>query len=128
MTNKFRVALAARVDATKQSPDGAVGRDIRAEIEKKIQLWLNPPANKEIKAFPIPNEVQRKRRGGRKARAYKKKFQMTETRKLANRTAFGQEEQEITGLDGELVGVGMTTTGKVRKTVDEGNQKCKYSV
>jgi U4/U6 small nuclear ribonucleoprotein PRP31 len=61
-----KVALASRVDCAKESRDGHLGRKFREEIEKKIELILQPPPGKATKALPVPDEGPKKRRGGKR--------------------------------------------------------------
>jgi U4/U6 small nuclear ribonucleoprotein PRP31 len=97
-----------------------------------------PPPSKITKALPIPQETNRKKRGGRRyvadtsrrlsfllklsalssnsARSQKEGFAQTELRKLQNRMVFGQAEEE-TGITGEeSIGLGMigNASGKIR--------------
>lgn len=48
-----------------------------------------------------------------RARKVKEAYAQTELRKLQNRMAFGQAEEEVGAFD-ETVGLGMVGTGKVR--------------
>jgi U4/U6 small nuclear ribonucleoprotein PRP31 len=45
---------------------GEKGQQFRAEIEKKLEKWLEPLPPKKEKPLPAPDERSRKRRGGRK--------------------------------------------------------------
>jgi len=58
--------LAARIDAGKSSRDGALGRKFFAELTKRIEKMAEPPPNKLTKALPIPQETNRKKRGGKR--------------------------------------------------------------
>lgn len=101
-----KIALAARIDRVHSFPDGSWGRKIREEIEKKVEKFLEPPPQKNIKALPAPLEAAKKRRGGRRARKEKELYAVSEMQKLKNRMEFGVEEQEIMGY-GESQGLGM---------------------
>ncbi|KAF9275059.1 U4/U6 small nuclear ribonucleoprotein Prp31 [Linnemannia elongata] len=101
-----KIALAARIDRVHSYPDGSWGRKIREEIEKKVEKFLEPPPQKNIKALPAPLEAAKKRRGGRRARKEKELYAVSEMQKLKNRMEFGVEEQEIMGY-GESQGLGM---------------------
>jgi U4/U6 small nuclear ribonucleoprotein PRP31 len=61
-----KVILAARVDASKGSRDGSYGRKCLAELTKRIEKMAEPPPNKMTKALPIPQETNRKKRGGKR--------------------------------------------------------------
>jgi U4/U6 small nuclear ribonucleoprotein PRP31 len=61
-----KVTLAARIDAGKGSRDGSYGRKILGELQKRIQKMAEPPPNKMTKALPIPQETNRKKRGGKR--------------------------------------------------------------
>lgn len=45
---------------------GEKGQEFRAEIEKKLEKWLEPLPLKKEKPLPAPDEKPRKHRGGRK--------------------------------------------------------------
>lgn len=53
-----------------------------------------------------------------RARKAKEAYAQTELRKLQNRMAFGEAEQEVGAFD-ETKGLGMIGTGKVRANVGE---------
>lgn len=61
-----KVVLAARIDASKGSRDGDYGRKCLAELTKRIEKMAEPPPNKMTKALPIPQETNRKKRGGKR--------------------------------------------------------------
>ncbi|EFA84747.1 hypothetical protein PPL_01739 [Heterostelium album PN500] len=109
-----KVSICARVDAQQEtSLYGETGRQFRDLVMAQIEKWQEPPPVKQIKALPAPDDRPKKKRGGKRARAYKQKYQTTDLRKAQNRMAFGVEEK--TTADGE-VGMGMIggETGKVR--------------
>ena len=58
--------LAARIDAGKSARDGSQGRKMLAELTKRIEKMAEPPPNKLTKALPIPQETNRKKRGGKR--------------------------------------------------------------
>ena len=88
MANKL--TLAARVDSNHESRTGEEGLKFRAEIDKKMDKWQEPPPVKNIKALPAPLDQARKKRGGRRARKAKEKLGATDMRKAANRTTFAE--------------------------------------
>ncbi|EGG17774.1 hypothetical protein DFA_08773 [Cavenderia fasciculata] len=109
-----RVSIAARVDSCQESNHyGELGQQYKEEIEAKIEKWQEPPPTKQIKALPAPAEHKKNKRGGRKARAVKKRYGMTDMRKAQNRMAFGEEEKTIgdSGIGLGMVGEG---SGKLR--------------
>lgn len=61
-----KCTLAARVDAFHESVDGKVGDQLRGEIEQKLDKLQEPPPVKQVKALPVPIEVPKKKRGGRR--------------------------------------------------------------
>ena len=121
-----RVALAARVDENKRGLDS--GKIWRAEIEKKIDQWLQPGPGQMKKALPIPDAVKPKRRGGRRARKMKEKLGLTTMRALANREQFGQGSDDVDysasamGLDVGMLGKSLNS-GRVRSTQVRDTQK-----
>lgn len=88
-------ALAARVDASHQSSDGRIGKNLREEIEKKLDKLQEPPPVKSIKALPKPVDPPKKRRGGKRVRKMKERYAVTEMRKQANRITFGDVNHSI---------------------------------
>ena len=68
---------------------------LRDDIEKKLDKLQEPPPLKKIKPLDVPGEWRRKKRGGRRVRKLKEKLAVTELRKQANRTTFGQVKQSI---------------------------------
>jgi len=113
-----KVVLAARLDAF--SGEKGAGAAFLAEIEDKIAKWCEPPPARAHKPLPAPDEgAGKKRRGGRKARAYKEKMGITEVRKEANRLAVtdagvGDYDNAAMGLDRGMLGTGATATGRMR--------------
>ncbi|KAF9782778.1 Nop domain-containing protein [Thelephora terrestris] len=123
-----KCVLAARMDLERKRKDGSYGDDLRAKIEKHIDKLIAPPPSKIVKPLPIPNEGPKKRRGGRRARKAKEAHAATELRKLQNRMAFGEAEEEV-GAYGETKGLGMigVATGKVRAGMGDAKSKAKLS-
>lgn len=50
-------------------------------MQKKIEKWQEPPPAKQIKVLPAPDAEIKKRRGGRRARKYKERYGLTDTKK-----------------------------------------------
>ncbi|PFH52519.1 hypothetical protein AMATHDRAFT_74007 [Amanita thiersii Skay4041] len=120
--------LAARMDLERQRRDGSYGEGLRDQIEKHIDRLAAPPPTKVVKALPIPNDGPKKRRGGRRARKAKEAYAQTELRKLQNRMAFGETEEEVGAFD-QTKGLGMigVGTGKVRAGLGEAKSRAKLS-
>ncbi|KAH9894376.1 Nop domain-containing protein [Cubamyces lactineus] len=121
-----KCALAARMDLERQRRDGSYGQQLREKIEKHIDRLAAPPPSKIVKALPIPNDGPKKRRGGKRARKAKEAYAQTELRKLQNRMAFGEPEEEVGAFD-QTKGLGMIGTGKVRANVGEAKSRAKLS-
>ncbi|KAG5457631.1 MAG: hypothetical protein BJ554DRAFT_2299, partial [Olpidium bornovanus] len=124
-----KCALAARVDRSHDSPGAEIGRKLREEIEQKLEKWQEPPPSKGIKALPVPDEAPKKRRGGRRSRAMKESYAVTELRKQQNRVAFGVEEAETGGTTGSTKGLGLLGQhiggGKIRAAVVDTRTRAK---
>ncbi|KAG6878120.1 hypothetical protein C0993_012124 [Termitomyces sp. T159_Od127] len=123
-----KTVLAARMDLERQRRDGSYGETLRDKIEKHIDRLAAPPPSKVIKALPIPNDGPKKRRGGKRARKAKEAYAQTELRKLQNRMAFGEAEEEVGAFD-QTKGMGMigVGTGKVRAGLGEAKSRAKLS-
>ncbi|ORY93750.1 pre-mRNA-processing factor 31 [Syncephalastrum racemosum] len=119
-----KAVLAARIDAGHGSPQGEMGRQMRDEIDQKIEKLREPPPSKKTKALPIPDEGPKKRRGGKRVRRQKEAYTMTELRAARNRMAFGEAEEEV-GYGDETEGLGMAAkqTGKIRAAVADPRNK-----
>jgi U4/U6 small nuclear ribonucleoprotein PRP31 len=100
-----KASLMARVDAAGSDGAGATGRAMRIEVEAKIAKWQEPPPARVAKMLPVPDAGPKKRRGGRRARAAKERYGVTDVRRAANRVGFNVVEEEVLAGD-ELVGVG----------------------
>lgn len=123
-----KCTLACRMDQQRAYPDGSYGQKLSEELEKKLERLAEPPPAKITKALPVPVEGSKKRRGGKRARKAKEAYAMTELRKLQNRMAFGEEEEE-TGAFDETRGLGMagSSSGKLRQLSGESRSKAKMS-
>ncbi|KAJ3260131.1 U4/U6-U5 snRNP complex subunit prp31 [Boothiomyces macroporosus] len=110
-----KCALAARIDMGREYEDGSMGRSYRDDVQKKINLLVEPPPAKKTKALPLPIEYKKKR-GGKRARREKERNAQSELSKAANRMAFGEAEDEVGFSTGESFGLGMIgkATGKIR--------------
>ncbi|KAG8877570.1 U4/U6-U5 snRNP complex subunit prp31 [Tulasnella sp. 331] len=122
-----KVVLTARMDL-QPGGDGNFGRAMRAKALKHIEQLAEPPPAKVVKALPVPDDGPKKRRGGKKARKAKEAYAQTELRKLQNRMAFGEAEEEVGAFD-ETKGLGMlgSATGKVRANAVDSRSRAKMS-
>lgn len=54
---------------------------VQEEMQKKIEKWQEPPPAKQVRVLPAPDAEIKKRRGGRRARKYKERYGLTDTKK-----------------------------------------------
>lgn len=122
-----KAVLAARIDASHQSPNGEQGQKMRDEIDAKIDKLQEAPSFKVVKALPVPDEGPKKRRGGKRVRRQKEAYAMTELRAARNRMAFGDQEEEV-GYGDETEGLGMAAKqiGKIRAAAADQRSKGKF--
>jgi len=115
-----KCTLAARIDSYRNCPNGSTGQQFRQDIEKRLEKLQEPPPAKLQKALPVPEDKIRKRRGGKRARAMKEKYALSEMQKMANRTKFGLPDTNE-DFDPTVEDLGLLTsgTGKVRMQVKE---------
>lgn len=113
-----KCTLAARMDSFNEDETGEKGRELLEEIRGKVTKWQEPPPAKLNKALPRPAEQAKKRRGGKRFRKKKEKFQVTELQKQKNKLLFGVEEQtdDYTGEGMGLIGQSGTGMLRVQKT------------
>ncbi|KAL6052925.1 U4/U6 small nuclear ribonucleoprotein Prp31 [Balamuthia mandrillaris] len=117
-----KCTLAARVDSFHDAPEGACGRKLRQEIEKKINKWQEPPPPKAPKPLPVPDQKAKKKRGGARMRRMKEKYAVTEVRKQANRMAFGPDVEDSSYGMGQNFGMlGKSGSGKIRVAAENKN-------
>jgi len=84
--------------------NGKVGDQLREQVEKAIDHWLEPPPLAKQKAMKAPGSKIHKRRGGKRMRRLHERLGQTEVRKQLNRVAFGGQE-EVDPLTGEGFGM-----------------------
>ena len=106
-----KTALAARKDAfmvNDNNNNEKYGENIKKVIFDKIEKIKNDVQPVLKKPLPRPDAKPRRKRGGKRVRGLKKKFELTEVRKLKNRMKFGEPENEYrdTGLGFGMLGVG----------------------
>lgn len=112
-----KVILAARIDLSQSCPSGSLGEKYLEEVTNKIEKLLTPPEAQADKALPAPIEHKSKKRGGRRFRKMKERFQMSELRKAQNKMEFGKQEESVTDSFGEEVGLGMSRGGAGRLNI-----------
>lgn len=117
-----KCTLMARVDAFGEDPAGEAGQAMKKEIQAKIEKWQEPPTAKTVKPLPAPDFEPKKKRGGRRQRAMKEKYGVTEMRKAANRVNFNIPEEEI-GMSGEGMGLLGNSGASGRLRMAAGNSK-----
>ena len=108
-----KTVLAARVDYFKRSPAGDEGLKLKSNVLMRLEKATEGPPASAHRPLPVPEDRPRPHRGGQKVRAAKKKYQMTEIRKYANRVKMGVEAQEEFRDTGEGFGM-LGVTGKLR--------------
>ncbi|EED91106.1 predicted protein [Thalassiosira pseudonana CCMP1335] len=120
-----KLALVARSDfvnceaGRKRTAD--VGRKFHEELKQKFSKWEEPDKAQVVKALPKPDLTTKKRRGGKRIRRMKERFEETELMKQANKRAFSVESGEY-GDDAMGLTLGMLSTkegGAMRNTVEK---------
>ena len=107
-----KTALAARKDAfinkNKITNKENYGNELKKIIADKVEKIKNDVQPILKKPLPRPDDKPSKKRGGKRVRGIKKKFELTEVRKLKNRMKFGEPEAEYrdTGVGFGMLGVG----------------------
>ncbi|KZF26397.1 Prp31 C terminal domain-containing protein [Xylona heveae TC161] len=126
-----KVILAARVDRVHNSPNGALGEELRQTCLERLEKLTEPPPNKGARALPVPDDKPSRKRGGRRARKAKEATAMTDLRKAQNRMAFGKEEKEVGYGAGEgtagLGMIGQANDGRIRNLQIDQRTRAKLS-
>lgn len=124
-----KCTLAARIDSFHQSRDGVLGKDLKAEVDMRIEKLQEPPPVKLVKPLIPPLEQARKKRGGRRARKMKERLGITELRKQANRMTFGEIEEDAyqEDLSFSTGQIGKSGTGRVRAAQVDSKTKARIS-
>lgn len=108
-----RASLCARVDSFRQDPTGDTGQKYVDEILAKIQKWQEPPPTKKRKALAAPLGEYKKKRGGKRRRAERSKYEVTDLMKAKNKVVFGKAEP-TDDFTGEGMGmIGQSGTGRL---------------
>lgn len=113
-----KVALVARIDLFHQYADGSKGLEMLNQLNTSLEKSLEVASNSQKKPLPVPKELKKPHRGGKRIRAAKKKYEMTEVRKEMNRVEFGineQEEYRETGYTFGMLGKSGKTQTKISK-------------
>ena len=110
-----KTALAARKDAfinknrnENKEKEEKYGTELKKLIEEKVEKIKNDIQPILKKPLPRPDDKPSRKRGGKRVRGIKKKFELTEVRKLKNRMKFGEPELEYrdTGRGFGMLSVG----------------------
>ena len=105
-----KTALAARKDAfmNKNKTNDKYGEEMKKLISEKVEKIKNDIQPILKKPLPRPDDKPSRKRGGKRVRGIKKKFELTEVRKLKNRMKFGEPEVEYrdTGKGFGMLGIG----------------------
>ena len=110
-----KTALAARKDAfinknrnENKEKEEKYGTELKKLIEEKVEKIKNDIQPILKKPLPRPDDKPSRKRGGKRVRGIKKKFELTEVRKLKNRMKFGEPELDYrdTGRGFGMLSVG----------------------
>ena len=55
---------------------------MQEEMKKKIEKWQEKGPAKQGRVLPVPDMEPKKRRGGKRARKYKERYGLTDTKKV----------------------------------------------
>ena len=77
-----KTALTARVDACRTHPDGSHGEKLKEDIITRYQKISAPNQRPLAKILPKPIDKPHKKRGGKKFRNMKLKYETTKLRKM----------------------------------------------
>jgi len=117
-----RCTLAVRMDSFKEDPTGDTGRKWLEAIWEKLKKWQEPPPPKKRKALAAPLGEIKKKRGGKRKRKEKSKYEITDLAKAKNRMTFAKPEAtddytgEGYGMVGLAGGSGRRITQKKKNT------------
>ena len=117
-----KLALTARYDFinvdTGRKRSASTGLKFRQELHEKFEKWLEPDKAQVLKALPKPDLTVKKRRGGKRMRRWKERFEETALMKQANTRAFSSQQGEY-GDDAMGITMGLLDTadsgGNIRK-------------
>ncbi|KAJ2235009.1 U4/U6-U5 snRNP complex subunit prp31 [Coemansia sp. RSA 485] len=123
-----KCALAARIDAQHESPDGLMGKRFRTELDAQVEKLLEAAPANAIKPLPVPDDGPKRRRAGRKVRKAREPYMSSELQKQRDRLQFGKFQEETVVMD-EMEGSGMMghSVGRVRATQMNNRAKAKVA-
>lgn len=121
-----KLALAARFDFvnvdTGRTRSANTGLKFRKDLEEKFEKLLEPDKAPTMKALPKPDLTVKKRRGGKRMRRWKERFEETAMMKQANTRAFSTQQGEY-GDDAMGITMGLLDTadsgGNIRKVSEK---------
>ncbi|KAL8272331.1 hypothetical protein Esti_003742 [Eimeria stiedai] len=94
---------AAEADA-KHYANGELGKALRDGIVQALMKAQEPPPAPMKKALPAPEERSKPKRGGKRHRRLKEKYELSEVQRQLNRVKFGEQEDTI-GLNAKGLGM-----------------------
>jgi U4/U6 small nuclear ribonucleoprotein PRP31 len=121
-----KLALAARFDFvnvdTGRPRSDSTGLKLKQELQEKFEKWQEPDKAPVLKALPKPDLEVKKRRGGKRSRRWKERFEETAMMKQANTRAFSAQQGEY-GDDAMGITMGLLDSadsgGAVRKVAEK---------
>lgn len=121
-----KLALAARYDFSNvdsgRPRNASVGVSYKDQLRVKFEKWQEPDRAPVLKALPKPNLDAKKRRGGRRMRRMKERFEETAMMKQANTRAFRTQQGEY-GDDSMGITMGLLDTadngGAIRRVTEK---------
>jgi U4/U6 small nuclear ribonucleoprotein PRP31 len=121
------VSKVSRIDAAGLQKEGLVGREMLKDLTQKFEKSKLPKAGQRRKPLPIPDDVPKKRRGGRKFRRAKEKLALTEARAAKNRIKFGAAfDETIGGINPDELGM-LAQMGSGKLKIQKKAQKMSLS-
>lgn len=105
-----KVTLASRIDSyvNRGSDSGDQGNAYRKDVLAKVEMWKKPDQARTKRALPVPTEVKKHKRGGKRARRLKERLAQTEIGALRNKVSFTGSNDEYgdsaMGLDSGMIG------------------------
>ncbi|OEU15469.1 Nop domain-containing protein [Fragilariopsis cylindrus CCMP1102] len=125
-----KLALVGRYDFSNvdsgRKRSASIGLDYRNQLEEKFIKLLEPDKAPTRKALPKPDLEAKKRRGGRRMRRMKERFEETAMMKQANTRAFSTQQGEY-GDDSMGITMGLLDTtdsgGAIRKVTEKRKMK-----
>ncbi|KAI8873717.1 Nop domain-containing protein, partial [Ramicandelaber brevisporus] len=105
-----KAQIAARVDVFSNTNSGddssTEGRRIREELLQNIEKLTAPPPQRDVKPLPIPGQVVKSKRAGRRVQRRKEMRATSELMQAQDRVAFGEAQVQVdTFDDGEGLGL-----------------------